>query len=195
MDKDWRQRLQLIIDERGIAVTRVSEDAGLDRSTLQKVLNGGNISVVKFLGVCRALGIRPGEVLEGDERFSPSVPIVGYVSAGEGWTPIEGVVNEAVDVEIAKPDTIAVEVRGDSMSPVYRNGDTLICQRMFGPYVDNLIGKDCVVQTADGRNYVKILKRGSKANRVTLKSYDRLVDDIEDVAISWAAPVLWVKRG
>lgn len=195
MDKDWRQRLQLIIDERGIAVTRVSEDAGLDRSTLQKVLSGGNISVNKFIGVCRALGVRPGEILEGEDSFVPSVPIVGFVSAGEGWTPIEGGATEAVDIEIAKPDTIAVEVRGDSMSPVYRNGDTLICQRLFGPFVDNLIGRDCVIQTADGRNYVKILKRGSKPNRVTLKSYDPLVDDIEDVAISWAAPVLWVKRG
>lgn len=195
MDKDWRQRLQLIIKERGVAVTRLSEDAGLDRSTLQKVLNGGNISVVKFLNVCRALGVRPGEILEGEERFSPSVPIVGFVSAGEGWTPIEGIHTEVVDTEIATPDTIAVEVRGDSMSPVYRNGDTLICHRVFGPYVDNLIGRDCVVQTADGRHYVKILKRSSKPNRVTLKSYDPLVDDIEDVAISWAAPVLWVKRG
>jgi len=167
----------------------------MDRSNLQKIMDGKNPTLENFINICKALGVRPSQVLEDGDSFTPSVPIVGFVSAGEGWTPIEGITNETVDIEIAKPDTIALEVRGSSMSPVYRDGDTLICQRIYGPYLDNLIGRDCVVQTADGRHFVKILKRGTKPRRITLKSYDPLVDDIEDVAIAWAAPVIWVKRG
>jgi len=195
MDKDWRKQLQRFIDEAGIAVTRLSEDAGLNRSTLSKILSGGDTTIENFLAICRRLNVRPSEVLEGEHPSAPSVPIVGIVSAGEGWTPIGDKIHEAVDFEIGRSDTIAVEVRGDSMSPVYRNGDTLICRRHFGPFVDNLVGRDCVVQTADGRHFVKILKKGSKTNRVTLKSYDPMVDDIEDVSLAWAAPIAWVKRG
>lgn len=195
MDSDWRQRLQMLIDERGIAVTRLSVQAGMDRSTLGKILAGSDPTIDNFLSICKQLGISPSQLLEDGESFAPSITLVGYVSGGEGWTPIEGSTTESVEFDIARSDVIAVEVRGDSMSPVYRNGDKLICQRHFGPFLDNLIGRDCVIQTKDGQHFVKILKRGSRPNRMTLKSYNPLVDDIEDVSIAWAAPVLWVKRG
>jgi len=58
-----------------------------------------------------------------------------------------------------------------------------------------MIDLDCVIRTADGQHYVKILKRGSRPGRFHLKSYNPAEDDIEDVALSWVAPVAWIKRG
>ena len=167
--------------------------AGLSESAVRDVLNrGSSPSIDAFLAICGAAGVSPSHVLEGGE-FQLSVPIVGIVSAGEGWTEADPS-SSPVEFALAADDTIAIEVKGDSMAPVYRNGDLLFCNRRFGPHADNLIGLDCVIKTADGRNFLKILKRGSRPGRFALKSYNVVVEDIEDVALAWAAPVAWIKR-
>lgn len=174
----------------------LSVKAKLHKSTISSYFTkGASPSIDNFITICKELGVKPSQILDDAETYTPSIPVVGVVSAGEGWTPLDQDQTETVEFEVGRSDTIAVDVRGDSMSPVYRDGDKLICQRFFGPYADNLINRDCVIQTADGRHYVKILKRGTKPNRFNLKSYNPLVDDIEDVSIAWAAPVVWVKRG
>ena len=38
-------------------------------------------------------------------------------------------------------------------------------------------------------------RRGSRPNRFSLRSYNAAVDDIEDVALAWVAPVSWIKQG
>lgn len=197
MATDWRTRLKSLIDETpGLTMKGLSLKAGLHASTVQSILTKGTApSVENFLAICQAMGITPAQLLEGSERSKLTIPVVGVVSAGEGWTPFDDNTNEAVEFELGAHDTIAVEVRGDSMAPVYRNGDVLICHRRYGPNADNLIGLDCIVRTAKGENYVKILKRGSRHGRFNLKSYNPVVDDIEDVPLAWAAPVAWIKRG
>jgi len=171
--------------------------AGLHPTTLQSIITkGSSPSIDNFISICNALGISPSELLNDEAAPRLSIPIVGFVSAGEGWTPIDNATGpeDKIEFDLGAHDTIGIEVRGDSMSPVYRNGDFLICYRQFGPNADNCIGLDCVVRTADGRSFVKILKRGGRPGRFTLKSYNPMVDDIEDVALSWAAPVAWIRR-
>jgi transcriptional regulator with XRE-family HTH domain len=199
MPDDWRKRLQEIIDGTpGLSMKAVSVRAGLNPSAVHDIIKRGNApSIESFLAICRALGVSPSQLLEGESRASVTIPIVGFVSAGEGWTSLDGATGpeDAIEFELGAHDTIGLEVRGNSMAPVYRNGDFLICFRQFGPNADNCIGRDCVVRTADGRNFVKILKRGSRPGRFNLKSYNPVADDIEDVALAWAAPVAWIKRG
>ena len=176
----------------------LSLKANLSPSTVHSIVSkGASPSIDNFLAICAALGVSPAQLLEGEFRQTKSIPIVGFVSAGEGWTPIDHATGpeDKIEFDLGAHDTIGIEVRGDSMSPVYRNGDFLICYRQFGPNADNCIGLDCVVRTADNRHFVKILKRGTRPGRFILKSYNPLVDDIEDVALSWSAPVAWVRRG
>lgn len=193
----WRERLKAIIDETpGLTMKGLSLKAGLHASTVQSILTRGTApSVENFLAICQALGVTPAQLLDADEPSKLTIPVVGIVSAGEGWSPMDDDAGQVVDFELGAHDSIAVEVRGDSMAPVYRNGDVLICHRRYGPHADNLIGLDCIVRTASGENYVKILKRGSRPGRFNLKSYNPVVDDVEDVALAWAAPVAWIKRG
>lgn len=197
MRDDWRTRLRRIIAETpGLTMKGLSLKAGLNASTVRTLLTRGSSPTAETLiAVANALGVSPNYLLTGDEGSVVSIPIVGIASGGEGWVPIEDGGNGSVEFELGAHDTIAIEVRGNSMSPVYRSGDVLICHRQFGSNADNLIGLDCVMRTTEGNHYVKILNRGSRTGRFNLRSYDPSERDIEDVALTWIAPVRWVKRG
>lgn len=198
MAGDWRTRLKQIIDETpGLTMKSLSLKAGLHASTLQSILKrGASPSVDNFVAIAAALGVSPVRLLEGDERFRLTVPVIGVIAAGEAWKPVDDArSSDAVGFDLGANDTVAFEVRDDSMAPVYRNGDFLICNRQYGPHADNLIGKDCLVRTVADGCFVKILKRGSRTGRFNLKSYNPMQDDIEDVELRWVAPVVWIKRG
>ena len=80
------------------------------------------------------------------------------------------------------------------MSPVYRDGEVLVCSKINSQDFSYGLNKDCVLETAAGEGYIKILKPGSVPNLFNLRSYNPYFDDIVDVEIKWAAPVLWVYR-
>lgn len=126
------------------------------------------------------------------------VPIVGYVSGGESFVPSNDI-EEAADIEhvmlaIPEDDQIAVRVRGDSMRPVYRNGDVIIGSRRNRRSIAAFIGRDCIVKTTAGEGYVKVVHRGARSGRFVLRSYNPAYVDIEDVEIEWAAPITHIIR-
>lgn len=189
----WRQRLAEVTDHFEGGMKGLSLAAGLSETKVRDVIRRGHSpSVESFLAICEAAKVDPNYILFGDEPPRVEVPVVGIASAGEGWTPI---INESEHIEFAlsNEDMITIEIRGDSMSPVYRSGDKLICRRHLRAF-DNLIGLDCAVLTEDGQGYVKILRRGTRPNRYNLKSYNVAQEDIENVKLAWAAPVVWIKR-
>jgi hypothetical protein len=49
-----------------------------------------------------------------------------------------------------------------------------------------------VVKLTNGAGYVKRVVRGGKPGHYTLLSY--AAEPITDVALEWAAPILWIKR-
>lgn len=146
-----------------------------------------------FIAIAEAAGVEPGWLLRGDDRFAIQIPLIGRVS-GEVWTAAHQKTG-ALAFDLDDPSPIGFEVEDASMAPVYRQGDFLVCHRKAGKFVENLIGTDCVVRTASGEGYVKILQRGSRIGRYNLRSYNPLFADIEDVVLEWAAPIAWIKRG
>lgn len=132
------------------------------------------------------------ELYDGEALVFQRIPVIGAVAAGEGWEPFD---DELGEIELKMDgEAVALEVRGDSMFPVYRNGDLLIGTKRAGPRADNLVGLDCIVMTDDGKRYVKFLSRGSMSGRFHLRSYNPAHRDVENVKIAWAAPIVWVKR-
>lgn len=197
----WRDRLKEILKERpDLSMKSLSLKAGLSESGVRDILSRGVAPTVEtFIAIASAAGVPPGWLLNGDERLKIQIPLVGYASGGEGWTPfhedaVKGT-HDQVEFELGDHDVIAIEIRGDSMAPVYRDHDVLFCQRRAAHYAHNLIGCDCVVRTSDDQHFVKILKKGSRPGRFNLKSYNPVFDDIEDVQLAWAAPIVWIKRG
>lgn len=134
-----------------------------------------------------------GPMLEDGEASERSgsgqtVQVVGYVGAGAEVIPFDdhemGAGLETVEVDFpVRPGTVAVIVRGDSQYPIFEDGD-LIGYMEDSADPNTLIGKICIVKLADGRTFVKRLKRGSEDGLFTLTSAN--ARDIEDVEIEWA---------
>ena len=123
------------------------------------------------------------------------ISIIGSVGAGEKFLPASNsTALEHVNLDIKNKEVFGVRVRGDSMSPVYRDDEVLVCSKINSQDFSHGLNKDCVLETVDGEGYIKILKRGSADNLFNLRSYNLYFDDIVDVEIKWAAPVLWVWR-
>ena len=145
--------------------------------------------------LAKALDIDPVDLFRPPPAVR-RVPVVGYVGAGAQITPAPDIAHGAALEEIdlpwpAGPEATAVIVRGDSMHPVYREGDILIYEdRHTDPA--HLLGRECIVALTDGRMYVKELARGSKPGLFTLLSWN--APPIYDAAVAWAAPVRYVKR-
>ena len=119
-----------------------------------------------------------------------SVKLAGYVGAAQ--TVYQFDEDGAGYVEAppgASREMQAVEVRGDSMLPLYQDGTLLYYSRQLPP--DQMIGKQCVTRLEDERVLVKTLRRGSERGLWTLVSLN--APDIEDVAVQWAAPIDWIK--
>lgn len=99
-----------------------------------------------------------------------------------------------ISLNLGENDQIALPVRGHQWEPVYRDGDTIIANCLRKSKIKQAIGKDCIVKTADGKAYIKIVRRGSKKGFYTLRDIRPRVDDMENVELEWAAPILWIGR-
>lgn len=120
----------------------------------------------------------------------PQVALQGFVGAGQAVYQFDESEGGFVDAPPVYTDaTVAVEVRGDSMLPLYEAGTILYYSRLLAP--DDMIGRRCIAKLADERVLVKTLRRGSSKGLWTLVSLN--APDIEDVAIEWVAPIDWIK--
>jgi repressor LexA len=146
--------------------------------------------------IAKALEVEPADLISERAPRQKTVPLVGYVGAGAMYypDPVAGpwVGFDEVEAPPGVDDVVAVKARGDSMSPVYRDGDLLYFRRN-GQLVHEFVGRDCVVQVRNGPVYVKTLARSRVDGLYTLRSYNSA--DVENVDIEWAAPILWIRRG
>ncbi|MFZ4807512.1 MAG: XRE family transcriptional regulator [Hyphomicrobiaceae bacterium] len=126
------------------------------------------------------------------------IPVVGYVAGGERFIPVvQGEAGNGFDhvtLSIDPDDNIAVRVRGDSMSPVYRDGEVIVGRRLEGSDVSRAVGLDCIAMTTGGEGYVKRILKGAAPGSYRLRSYNPSYEDIEDVALAWAAPIWMIMR-
>lgn len=196
MKTTWRDRLRTLIEgPPELDMKEISLKAGMGATFVRDIVYRGRTpSVEKFVAVCDALGVSAMSLIYGDDAPHVSIPIVGIVADGEAWAQTDASRADSIEFSVDGEDLIGIEVRGNSMSPVYRDGDYLVCRRRSGRHVDNLIGLDCAILTTDGKGFLKILKRGSRPGRYNLKSYDPHAEDITDVQVEWAAPVRWIRR-
>lgn len=196
----WHNRLLRVANERAINWAELSRATGIHRDSIYKYKSGKVASprgdVLEKISA--ALGIDYEWLLTGKEPDAGQLPIVGYVSAGELFIPIDdhtkgGGMSQA-DFRVNDLDDIAVQVRGQSMVPAYRPGDILACRRHEGAAIEGIVGRDCVVMTEDGEGYLKVLRPGSRRGLYDLESYNRTFETLEDRQLEWAALVKLVLR-
>jgi len=125
------------------------------------------------------------------------VPLLGFAQAGVGGFFEDGGYPagsgwDEIDLPALEEDgSYALEVQGDSMLPLYRDGDIVI----VSPAEQIRKGDRIVVKTIAGEVMAKILKRRT-ASQVELMSLNR---DHEDRVlaldqIEWMARIVWASQ-
>jgi phage repressor protein C with HTH and peptisase S24 domain len=131
------------------------------------------------------------------DRALRRIPILGYAHAGRqgvfdesgapsgvGWDEIEF-------PDLTDPKMYALEIAGDSMTPLFRDGDIII----ISPQAPIRRGDRVVVRTKTGEIMAKELLRRS-AKRVDLVSFNPAHSEVslaaEDVA--WMARIVWASQ-
>ncbi len=172
---------------------RISKD-GRERwpstESVAKILEATGESMDSFLA--------GGTFLQMDAGLpSRTVPLLGMAQAGGGgfFDSAGFPAGQGWD-EVALPSPgdngiFALEVQGDSMEPLYREGDRIV----VSPTEQVRRGDRVVVKTRDGEVMAKILFRQS-AKQIELQSlnpaYDTRVVDIAD--IDWIARIIWASQ-
>jgi phage repressor protein C with HTH and peptisase S24 domain len=156
--------------------------------SLAKSLQATSETLEEFvLQMNRALGGRP---------FSKPIPLIGLAQAGrEGYFDDAGFPagagwDEIPFPELADEHAYALEISGDSMLPIYRDGDRIV----VSPSASLRRGDRVVLKTQTGEVMAKQLVRMS-AQRLELKSLNLEYEDrhflLSDVAfihrIIWAS--------
>lgn len=130
-------------------------------------------------------------ILTGRSKAKPrrNVQLVGYVGAGSEahyYDVGQGDLGEVEAPEGATSDTVAVEIRGQSLGSFFEQWLVFYDDRRE-PLTTSMIGKLCVLGLADGRVLIKKLRRGQIEDRWTLES--QFEPPIYDAEVAWGAVV------
>lgn len=119
---------------------------------------------------------------------SSQIPVWGRAGAGGiviGFhvdnTPI-GAIDRPMD---SNEDTSAVEIEGESLGRIFHGWYAIYDERRDPP-TEDMYGKLCIVETEDGRVYIKKLTKG-RGKKFTLRG--NMGKDIENIGVAWAAEV------
>ncbi|ONG52211.1 hypothetical protein BKE38_14910 [Pseudoroseomonas deserti] len=186
--------LERMLRTTGLTPSELARAAKLTPSTLTRFLNSPvrhTLSARTLTKLSAYSGVAvPPAVLPA---LPPaSVPVVGYIGAGEQVLPFDDAamgagLEQADPPPGAEPGTVAVVVRGDSMFPAFWDGDILYYSREAGFDRDGCLYNECIVKLRDGPIYIKRVTPGGQPGLYTLQSYN--APPMADVAIDWAAPV------
>ncbi len=203
----WRAIDQLAA-KYGFSPSGLARRAGLDPTTFNKskrVTNEGKQrwpsteSVAKILS---ATGATLAEFVSliGEENASAlaqRIPVIGYNQAGQGGFfddagfPTGTGWDEVLFPQIGDPNAFALEISGDAMEPVYRDGDTII----VSPAASIRRGDRIVVKTLDGDVMAKELKRMT-ARRVELNALNPSQEDrvLSAGEVAWMSRIIWASQ-
>jgi len=144
--------------------------------------------------IADALGVPLAELeLDTADRLGDgapeTAPLVGFVSAGSRahyFADGQGPFGHVRAPEGSNEQTVAVEIRGDSLGPFFNEWLVYYDDRRE-PVTADLLGQLCVVGLADGRVLIKKLKASQTPGLYHLLSQTE--EPILDVAVDWAARV------
>lgn len=200
--------LDAIAHREGLSVSGLARRAGLDATSfnVSKRFGPGEArrprwpsteSLTRVLDIAGLSLAEFAALAEDDPRRAPTVPLLGMAQAGadgffddaglptgEGW--------DQTDLPLPRPGLFSLEIAGDSMAPLYRQGDRVLVDR---DRTDVRRGDRVVVRTATGETTAKEIA-ALTARSVTLASinpaYEPRVIPRKD--IDWMARILWVSQ-
>jgi phage repressor protein C with HTH and peptisase S24 domain len=204
---DIWQAIDRLAARNGLSASGLARRAGLDPTTfnpskrqsaqgklrwpstesVSKILNATDTSFPDFVQL----------VGSSTDRMMSRIPVLGYAQAGaEGYFDDAGYPagsgwDEVVFPDVRDPHAYALEVTGDSMMPVYRDGDIII----VAPAANLRRGDRVVVRTESGEVMAKELSRET-ATKLTLRSFNPEHPDreVNRSDIDWVARIIWASQ-
>lgn len=194
---DWRKRMRERIEELGLDMQTISLRAGRGKTYVFDMLeDGSSPTIEKLLSVCHEIGWTLYDLFGDGTPDGLKLVLQHRIQANEMWADNGANKPKELPLAFLAQDLVTLEIEtNDYRSSGYRRGDVVSGARSFGRHIDNLVGCDCIIETADGEKKFKILAKGSVRGRYTLRSFDPSNDDEKDVKINWAAPVQMILRG
>jgi phage repressor protein C with HTH and peptisase S24 domain len=214
-DDIWRA-LDTLAAENGLSASGLAKRSGLDATTfnpskrrmpdgrarwpstesLAKVLAATGASLEQFTALVS--GARTlANVASGVRAATRRIPLIGLAQAGgdgffdDGGYPVGGGWDEVSLPDIGDANAYALEISGDSMEPVFRDGDMVI----VSPAAPIRRGDRVVARTTRGEVMAKQLVRRS-AKRIELRSlnpdHPDYSFDLNEVA--WLHRIIWASQ-
>lgn len=205
----WRA-LDALAAENGLSASGLARKAGLDATafnpskrigadgrarwpsteSLAKVLTATGTGMAEFASLVTGMVALP----RARGAFGRRIPLIGLAQAGgdgffdDGGFPVGGGWDEIGLPDIGDPHAYALEISGESMEPVFRDGDMVI----VSPGAPIRRGDRVVVRTQKGEVMAKELKRQS-ARRIDLRSLNPAHPDYTfDLAeLNWMHRIVW----
>lgn len=201
--------IDTIAERYGYSASGLAKKSGLDPTSFNPSKRNGpdgrprwptTESIANLLDAAGATVEEFADLLSGRKGQPPrrkQIPLLGLARAGKGGYfddsgfPVGNGWDE-IDVPGVTDNTAyALEITGDSMLPVYREGDTII----VSPGATVRKGDRVVVKTTDGQVMAKIMQRQTAKN-VELASFNAAHDtktlDLKDV--DWMARIIWASQ-
>ena len=210
-DDVWRA-IDAMAAEHGLSASGLARKAGLDPTAFNPSKRIGpdgrarwpsTESVAKVLnatgeGIEAFASLVTGQAAPA-RRAHPGrrIPLLGLAQAGgdgyfdDGGFPVGGSWDEIAAPDVADPNAYALEISGDSMEPVFRDGDIII----VAPGAPVRRGDRVVVRTVKGEVMAKELKRQS-AKRIDLASLNPAHPSysFEMPEITWMHRIVWASQ-
>jgi repressor LexA len=171
----------------GWTLEGTAEKMGVSKSQYVKLERGERRMTENYIGrAAQVFGVHAADIL-GEPL---SIPLMGYIGAGAEISPdFEQVPDDGFE-QVSLPfhltgDTIAFQVRGDSMYPRFHDGDVVIVWRNQQMRAESYIGLEAAVRTADGRRFIKTIRNGTSG--LYLESHN--APPIIGVALVWIGGV------
>ncbi len=201
--------IDTIAERYGYSASGLAKKSGLDPTSFNPSKRTGpdgrprwptTESIANLLEAAGASVEEFSDLLSGRKGQPPrrkQIPLLGLARAGKGGYfddsgfPVGNGWDE-IDVPGVTDNTAyALEITGDSMLPVYREGDTII----VSPGTTVRKGDRVVVKTTDGQVMAKIMQRQT-AKSVELASFNVAHEtktlDMKDV--DWMARIIWASQ-
>ncbi|MFS8039038.1 helix-turn-helix transcriptional regulator [Xanthobacter sp. AM11] len=216
----WRAIDQLA-EQHGLSTSGLARRAGLDSTTFnrsKRITTDGRLRWPSTESIAKALAatgtsaelffalLTPqgaagpaGFEEEAQPLKGPihAIPQIGFAQAGSGGFfddagfPVGAGWDEIAFPEVDDAHAYALEIAGDSMQPVYRNGDIVV----VSPAASVRRGDRVVVKTKDGEVLAKELARKT-TRHVELRSLNPLHEDrqIPLDQLEWMARIIWASQ-
>lgn len=213
-EKNFSNILKKHIKNCGFTQKSLANELGITQPQVNNIANGRDrLGLKNAQRFADALGIDPLWLMTQGEQGTPPgdgaplatipqediimVPVLNWDSRG-GF-----LANSEVDMEeyvidmmpfsrsVAKAGDVVVQVYGDSMLPKYPSGCYILIRpiEMWREYIE--LGKSYVLELADWRRIIKIVRKGSDSQHYLLESYNPKFES-DEVAKNFIAHVWMV---